>query len=240
MAKRIEEKVYCIYQREWEILMAKAGIEESFGLMFQMSDSKGEEVLQTLHQMVRKEMLKAEHDRLQITPEYAALLAVVGQAKEGYHLMEKHENGWSHGFAYVGERLAVVTCSKTRKKAFEVRLVPKENWTSYLWEIGMFPTYRTKERPSVIEEIQMEKKKSSELMQLESVSVIIAKICLEEKREEGWLAFMEDAGAQFLIWQEEETKKMLYTMEGFQQIWRERRNECDPGRNRGSCFGKKV
>lgn len=221
MAKRIEEKVYCIYQREWEILLAKAGIGESLGLLFQVSDSNREEVLQTLHQMVRKKMLKVENDILQITPEYAALLEVVGQAKEGYHLMERHENGWSHGFAYVGEPLAVVTCSRARKKAFEMRLVSKENWTSYLWETGMFPAYRTKERPSVIEEIQMEKKESSELMQLESVSVIIAKICLAEKREEGWLAFTEDDGAQFLVWQEEVTKKMLYTMEGFQQIWRE-------------------
>ena len=32
---KIEEKIYCIYQREWEILMEMAEIKYCFGLAFQ-------------------------------------------------------------------------------------------------------------------------------------------------------------------------------------------------------------
>ena len=127
---KIEEKIYCIYQREWEILMEMAEIKYCFGLAFQEEQPEKETVIHTLHQMVRKGILCADSEKLEIALSYREWLENIEQAKQAFHFMQRQEEGWEQGFAYMGETVTIVTCSKTRKDAFDVRSLEKKKWIS--------------------------------------------------------------------------------------------------------------
>lgn len=218
---KIEEKIYCIYQREWEILLAKAGMEKTFGLVFPKKEREKAEVVQTLYQMVKKGMLTPEGDSLEITYDYKELLSKVRQAGAAFHFMQRQEKEWEHGFAYMGENFTVFTCSGTRKEAFEVRLIPRENWAGYLWEKGVFPSYRTEAGTVKKEEISITQTESQEFMLVEEVTAILAKMDLISRKETGWIVFLEEGGKQFLFWKNETVHKVPYTMEGFQKMLEE-------------------
>lgn len=232
---KIEEKIYCIYQREWEILMAMAGIENCFGLVFQEEQQekedvmhitateknetkvegkqKKEDMIHTLHRMVRKGMLRIDNERLKIAPDYKVWLENVKQAKRAFHFMQRQEEGWEQGFAYMGENVVVFSCSKTRKQAFDVRGIEKEKWINFLLETGLFPSYRTECDCKVAEDMSMPHTKSHQLIFVKNITTIVAEIDMEKKKEIGWVAFGEENGLQFLLRQMETTKKIPYTME---------------------------
>ena len=232
---KIEEKIYCIYQREWEILMAMAGIENCFGLVFQEEQQekddvmyitateknetkvegqqKKEDMIHTLHRMVRKGMLRIDNERLKIAPDYKVWLENVKQAKRAFHFMQRQEEGWEQGFAYMGETVVVFSCSKTRKQAFDVRGIEKEKWINFLLDTGLFPSYRTECDCKVAEDMSMPHTKSHQLIFVKNITTIVAEIDMEKKQEIGWVAFCEENGLQFLLRQMETTKKIPYTME---------------------------
>lgn len=217
---KVEEKIYCIYEREWEILMAMAGIENCFGLKFQEKQQEKEEIIHTLHQMIRKGMLYIENEKMKITADYAAWLEYIKQAKRAFHLMQRQEEGWEQRFAYMGKMVTVFSCSKTRKNAFEIRSVEKKNWINYLWEIEMFPIYQTECDCSMIEEVSMSYRESFEMMLVKNITTIMAEIDMKKGEEIGWIAFGEEDGLQFLLLQMETTKKIPYTMENLQNVFR--------------------
>ena len=215
---KIEEKIYCIYQREWEILMAMAEIKNCFGMVFQEKQQEEEQVIHTLHQMVRKGMLSVDNEKMEIASDYTAWLENVKQAKKIFHFMQRQEEGWEHGVAYMGELVTIFTCSKTRKDAFDVRSVDKENWTSFFLEMELFPTYRTEGKSGECEEVIMEETKGCDMMFVKNITTIVAEIDIEKKQETGWFAFGEEEGKQFLLYQKEATKKTPYTMEALKKI----------------------
>ena len=232
---KIEEKIYCIYQREWEILMAMAGIENCFGLVFQEEQQerddvmyitateknetkvegqqKKEDMIHTLHRMVRKGMLRIDNERLKIAPDYTVWLENVKQAKRAFHFMQRQEEGWEQGFAYMGETVVVFSCSKTRKQAFDVRGIEKEKWINFLLDTGLFPSYRTEYDCKVAEDMSMPHTKSHQLIFVKNITTIVAEIDMGKKQEIGWVAFCEENGLQFLLRQMKTTKKIPYTME---------------------------
>lgn len=215
---KIEERLYCIHQNEWEILMVKAGIENCFGLVFHEEQQEKEEIIYTLYQMVRKGMLCVNNEKMEIAFDYVVWIEPIKKTREAIHFRKRQEEGWEHGFAYIGERIIVFTCSETRKNTFDVRILEKKNWISFLWEMELFPSYRTEGGSGKMEEVLIEQKESCERLLEKKVTTIVAKIDIEKKQETEWVAFGEEEGAQFLLWQKETTKRMPYTMENLKNI----------------------
>ena len=67
--------------------MAMAEIKNCFGMVFQEKQQEEEQVIHTLHQMVRKGMLSVDNEKMEIASDYTAWLENVKQAKKIFHFM---------------------------------------------------------------------------------------------------------------------------------------------------------
>lgn len=196
---KIKETIYCIRQEEWEILLAKGGIEETFGLSFQKEEMSKREMLQTLYRMVKKKMLRVEQGNFLVQEPYGKILKQVKMASFGLHVRQKAEKE-KQIFAYMGQCLVVCIPARNQRQAFDIQLLEKEQWLSYLWEQKFFPYYETLCKKGEAKQEKGLPLCSQEIFNMYFVETVLSKVNLMEQKETHWLAFGEEDGKQELLW----------------------------------------
>lgn len=124
------DKRWIITQSQWQLLLSQFGKELEYGLYFNMEKQEKRQVIENLYEMVKKEILLLDGNRLTVHKEYRRLLELFAKAKKGCFLENKEE--MLHLFLYLGEECVICETSSIYKDCFVFSVKKREEALSYL------------------------------------------------------------------------------------------------------------
>lgn len=216
------DKRWIISQSQWQLLLSQFGREWGYGLYFNMEEQEKRQVIENLYEMVKKEILLSDGNRLTVHKEYRRLLELSAKAKKGCFLENKEE--LLQLFLYLGEKCVICETSSVQKDCFVFSVKKREEVLSYLFEIGFFPRYCivSGEKENQNTTFHIIEKENEHLPEDYIEEKLATFVDLEKKEEFARVFLLKEEGEEYLIWEEKDRKrKGLLSEENLKKIWKE-------------------
>lgn len=214
------DKRWIISQSQWQLLLSQFGKKLGYGIYFNMEKQKKRQVIENLYEMVKKEILLSDRNRLKVHKEYRKLLELSAKAKKGCFLENKEE--MIHLFLYLGEECVICETSSVYKDCFVFSVKKREEVLSYLFEIGFFQRYCIVSEENQNTTFHIIEKENGNLPEDYMGEKLVTFFNLEKKEEFARVFLLKEEGEEYLIWEEKDRKrKGLLSEENLKKIWKE-------------------
>lgn len=226
--RKILGEVYTLSYRELEILADLSGEDSLFG--FQIEDVETiekEEVIQLIYQMVKKEILIIEKDRVKISPSYQALVRGMYDAKYTM-VITSADKTLPQKCCYIGKSILVSEMMKTRKNRIRMEKFTVPLFFEMLISEGYLPEVLTEDQ-ELLDDLEQENQEKLQnydnLMDKEAEDIqaqynVMTIFELFDMKQNERLAVIDIAEDGYLYQVQVETlkekKKFFYSLERFE------------------------